>query len=56
MIHALEMFVGNQTRAAAFLGIPRRTFVTKLAVYGIPRPRPHTPWPGPAAAGDEPDK
>jgi DNA-binding NtrC family response regulator len=46
ILQALEMFVGNQTRAAAHLGIPRRTFVAKLAAYDIPRPRKHTPWPG----------
>ncbi|HEX9296342.1 MAG TPA: sigma 54-interacting transcriptional regulator [Polyangiaceae bacterium] len=39
IVRALEMFVGNQTRAAAYLGIPRRTFVAKLAAHGIPRPR-----------------
>ncbi|HET9931473.1 MAG TPA: sigma 54-interacting transcriptional regulator, partial [Polyangiaceae bacterium] len=30
---------GNQTRAAALLGMPRRTLVYKLAAYAIPRPR-----------------
>ncbi len=56
ILHALELFVGNQTRAAAYLGIPRRTFVAKLAAYGIPRPRKHTPWPGSEVAGGEPQK
>jgi two-component system response regulator AtoC len=39
MIDALEANVGNQTRAAADLGMPRRTFVAKLDRYGIPRPQ-----------------
>ncbi|HRI64400.1 MAG TPA: sigma 54-interacting transcriptional regulator [Polyangium sp.] len=39
MIDALEKCAGNQTAAAAMLGIPRRTFVAKLAAYNIPRPR-----------------
>jgi two-component system response regulator AtoC len=39
MIDALEKCAGNQTSAAAMLGIPRRTFVAKLAAYNIPRPR-----------------
>jgi DNA-binding NtrC family response regulator len=30
---------GNQSRAAESLGIPRRTFVRKLAELGLPRPR-----------------
>jgi len=30
---------GNQTRAAEYLQMPRRTLVAKLAAYGIPRPR-----------------
>jgi DNA-binding NtrC family response regulator len=39
MIDALEKCAGNQTAAATMLGIPRRTFVAKLAAYNIPRPR-----------------
>jgi len=39
IIDALEACVGNQTRAAAMLGMPRRTFVSRLDQYGIPRPR-----------------
>lgn len=39
MIAALEEFAGNQTRAADKLGISRRTFVTRLEEYSIPRPR-----------------
>jgi two-component system, NtrC family, response regulator AtoC len=39
MVDALALYVGNQTRAAAALGMPRRTFVAKLDRYGIPRPQ-----------------
>jgi len=39
MIDALEKCAGNQTAAAAMLGMPRRTFVSKLSQYNIPRPR-----------------
>jgi two-component system response regulator AtoC len=39
MLDALAMWGGNQTRAAESLGMPRRTFVSKLDRYGFPRPR-----------------
>jgi DNA-binding NtrC family response regulator len=39
IIAALEACAGNQTRAAARLGMPRTTLSGKLAVYRIPRPR-----------------
>ena len=39
IIEALEQCGGNQTRAAAMLGISRRTLVSRLGEYGLPRPR-----------------
>jgi DNA-binding protein Fis len=39
MVEALELFGGNQTRAARHLGMPRRTFVKRLDEYGLSRPR-----------------
>ncbi|AUX39593.1 uncharacterized protein SOCE26_009870 [Sorangium cellulosum] len=39
IVDALEQCAGNQTQAAALLGMPRRTFVARLNAYGIPRPR-----------------
>ncbi|WP_437327508.1 sigma 54-interacting transcriptional regulator [Sorangium sp. So ce381] len=39
IVDALEQCAGNQTQAAALLGMPRRTFVARLSAYGIPRPR-----------------
>jgi hypothetical protein len=35
----------NQTRAAQALQMPRRTFVSKLDLYGIPRPQKGAPGP-----------
>ena len=40
IIAALAANAGNQTRAARQLGISRATFVNKLALLDIPRPRP----------------
>ena len=39
MLDALARHAGNQTRAAEELGMPRRTFITKLDAYGIARPQ-----------------
>ena len=39
IVAALEQCVGNQTRAAKLLGISRRTLVSKLGLYDMPRPR-----------------
>ena len=39
IVAALDRCAGNQTRAAALLGMPRRTLVKRLAQYGIPRPK-----------------
>ena len=39
IIEALAACAGNQSRAAKKLGIPRRTFVSKLDAYKIPRPK-----------------
>ena len=37
MIEALASCDGNQSRAAALIGMPRRTFVAKLKQYRIRR-------------------
>jgi DNA-binding NtrC family response regulator len=39
IILALEACAGNQTQAAARLGISRRTLVSRLETYNLPRPR-----------------
>ena len=41
ILDALAKNAGNQTRAAQPSGMPRRTFITKLDTYGIPRPQKH---------------
>jgi DNA-binding NtrC family response regulator len=39
IIEALAQCAGNQTQAAALLGISRRTLVSRLSEYALPRPR-----------------
>jgi two-component system response regulator AtoC len=39
IIDALAACAGNQSRAAKLLNMPRRTFISKLDLYEIPRPQ-----------------
>jgi transcriptional regulator with PAS, ATPase and Fis domain len=39
---ALETAKGNQTKAAAILGMSRRALINRLEEYGLPRPRKRT--------------
>jgi transcriptional regulator of acetoin/glycerol metabolism len=39
VVAALEKCHGNQTHAAKLLGVSRRTLITRMEAYGLPRPR-----------------
>jgi len=39
IVDALEQCAGNQTKAARLLGISRRTLMSRLDAWGLPRPR-----------------
>jgi two-component system, NtrC family, response regulator AtoC len=43
VVRALDLCQGNQTKAAAMLGISRTTLVARIQVYGLPRPRKKRP-------------
>jgi len=43
ILEALDMFAGNQSRAAKWLNMPRRTLITKLEFFGIRRPQKNPP-------------
>jgi transcriptional regulator with PAS, ATPase and Fis domain len=45
VLAALAACNGNQSRAAALLGVSRRTFIAKLEQYRIPRPQKRYPVP-----------
>lgn len=42
IVAALEEAKGNQTRAAAILGMSRRALINRIESYGLPRPRKPT--------------
>ena len=39
VVSALEKCDGNQTHAAKLLGVSRRTLISRMEAYGLPRPR-----------------
>ena len=42
ILRALEQCGGNQTKAALVLGISRRTLISRIESYGVPRPKKAT--------------
>jgi|GEM_PF-1426290 len=56
ILRGLTACNGNQTRAAEYLGMPRRTLVAKLAAYAIPRPRKPTGASGLPMGDQEPEE
>jgi transcriptional regulator of acetoin/glycerol metabolism len=55
MKEALDAASGNQTRAATLIGMPLRTFVSKLRVYGLPTGGRKRKTPLPPASNDPND-
>ncbi len=53
ILEVLRANVWNQSRAARSLKMPRRTFVAKLARYGIPRPQKSQSQPASAAVDED---
>ncbi len=53
ILEALRQTAGNQTQAAALLGISRRTLTNKLNAYAIARPRKRVSGPCPAVIEGE---
>jgi transcriptional regulator with GAF, ATPase, and Fis domain len=41
VVDALQRSGGNQTQAARLLGVSRRTLISRMEAYGLPRPRKH---------------
>ena len=57
IVDALDACASNQTRAAQLLNMSRRTFVTKLEYYKIPRPQKDaSPREGDRPSGPVPDE
>jgi DNA-binding protein Fis len=43
VVDALARSAGNQTQAARYLGVSRRTLVKRLEEFALPRPRKQLP-------------
>ncbi len=52
MTAALKEAKGNQTHAAKLLGMSRRTLISRIEAYNLPRPRKRQPWPALDEEGD----